>query len=188
MTEKFKTKQEAVKAILQLLKDNKEDFTLLYEEVGMAYDQPDGGGLMAKTVFTKGDDIKIEGVASKEFTLDSLTRLYKEIGIESMQKKHGDFKRRYLVMRSNLNEELVSMANNETFKFSGSECPRMYFDNDWREICYVQVPASPKFAVRVGWHDDRCSGKGTNAFANLSNCPMETEVELFEIICRKICK
>lgn len=184
-TEKFSTKGEAIDAILQVFRENDSDYIQLYEEVGMSLDRPEGGGIMAKFVFSKGKSLIFDSGYAVDYTLDSLVRLYKEIRSEFIQRRNGDFKRRYLYMRSDIDKAIKQMMPGGTLKLSGSECPRMYSEGAYREICQVDAPVDPKFAVKVGWHDDRCAGRGANFFTNLTNCPMETMVEIFEIICRK---
>ncbi|MBR0116445.1 MAG: hypothetical protein IJM04_04105 [Prevotella sp.] len=187
-TEKFTTKKEVIDAIIQTFEENGSDYCNLYEEVGMSLDRPEGGGIMAKFVFTKGKSLIFDSGYAVDYTLDSLVRLHKEIRSEFFQRKNGDFKRRYLFMRSDLDRALKQMMPGGALKLVGTECPRMFSEGAYREICQVDIPCDQKYAVKVGWHDDRCKGKGANFFTNLTNCPMETMVEIFEIICRKLNK
>ena len=185
MAEKFITKQEAIDGILALMRRYNMPFFKFYEEIGMAYDEPDGGGLMATCVTNNRGELEIENCKAGEFDLESLQRAYKEIGRMLFQATHGDFRRHYLNMRVGISNILKEMAPGQKVRLSGSECPRIRIADKWHDIILVDIPEDDKLALRVGWHSDSCTGKGVNSIMNLSNCPMETQVEIWEIICRR---
>ena len=80
------------------------------------------------------------------------------------------------------------MAHGVTFKFDETKAPRMYFDGAWRALIKVSVPTTSRFSTAVSWHDERCLGKGANASTGLGNCPVETQVKIYDLICQELLK
>lgn len=79
----------------------------------------------------------------------------------------------------------VQYSRNSKIKFSETEAPRFYFDGGWREIIHVGINFMSPNACQFGWHDDRCSNKGANAFVYSSQISVDLLLEIYELIISK---
>lgn len=122
------------------------------------------------------------------FTLSSITNVYIEVRKTLFERANGDFVNKLRNLRNGLMVEIQKMAAGKTFKFDDTKSPRMYYDGGWRSIIKVSVPVDDKYSTIVEWHDERCSVKGGNAKTGLGNCPTETQVEVYDLICQEILK
>lgn len=67
-------------------------------------------------------------------------------------------------------------------KFTETQAPRFYFDGGWRDITQLSIEFFSNASVTFGWHDDRCSGKGANAFVSSAQISTEILLQFHELI------
>lgn len=133
-------------------------------------------------------EVSFEGKSAMIFTLESVTNVFVEVRKVLFEMEHGDFVRKHKELCQSLMEEIYKMAHGVTFKFDETRAPRMYFDGAWRSLIKVSVPTTSRFSTAVSWHDERCLGKGANASTGLGNCPVETQVKIYDLICQELLK
>lgn len=45
-----------------------------------------------------------------------------------------------------------------------TQAPRFYYDGVWKEVVQLSIEFMSNKSVSFGWHDERCAGKGVNAY------------------------
>lgn len=76
----------------------------------------------------------------------------------------------------------VQNTKNGRIKFSDTEAPRLYFDGGWRAIIVVKQDFMDATNCAFGWHDDRCSQKGANAFVFSTQLSVDLLLQVYELI------
>lgn len=76
----------------------------------------------------------------------------------------------------------VQSKKNLKIKFTETEAPRFYFDGGWRDIIQLSIGFMNTKSVAFGWHDERCSGKGANAFVYSAQISTELLIQFHELI------
>lgn len=76
----------------------------------------------------------------------------------------------------------IQKRKNMKIKFTETECPRFYFDGGWRDIIQLSIEFFSNSSVSFGWHDERCKGKGANAFVSSAQISTEILLQFHELI------
>ena len=76
----------------------------------------------------------------------------------------------------------IQKRKNLKIKFTETQAPRFYFDGGWRDITQLSIEFFSNASVTFGWHDDRCSGKGANAFVSSAQISTEILLQFHELI------
>ncbi|PNP96442.1 hypothetical protein BFS16_00725 [Hoylesella timonensis] len=190
MKKMFENKEQAIDALSKLLAQNNAQSIKLMNSV-VCHVEDKETSIDVSKVEMNMPNIKntfFVNLTSKIFTLPSITNVYLEVRKTLYEHAHGDFQNKLIAMRKDLMTELWTVAAGKTFKFDDTKSPRFYFDREWRSVIKVDVPANKKYSPIVWWHDDRCTQKGANASMGLGNCPLETQIEIFDLICQEIIK
>lgn len=182
------TKQEAIKAITKLFEDKGIDVLELRGSASMVYEDCNVG-ICVYHVSYLNDELSIDGVKLQKFTKYSIQCLYETCKSAIFMKVNGDYTRKFLELGESLRKSIKRMAGDQKFKLTKYEAPMMYYNEGWCSIIELQsFDEDSRLSPVVGWHDETCTNKGANVRIGLGNCPMEVQVELFEILCRKLNK
>ena len=76
----------------------------------------------------------------------------------------------------------VQNTKNMKVKFTETQAPRFYYDGAWREVIQLSVEFMSNQSVAFGWHDERCSGKGVNAFVYSAQMSTEMLLQFHELL------
>lgn len=76
----------------------------------------------------------------------------------------------------------IQKRKNLKIKFTETQAPRFYFDGGWRDITQLSIEFFSNESVTFGWHDDRCSRKGANAFVSSAQISTEILLQFHELI------
>ena len=76
----------------------------------------------------------------------------------------------------------IQKRKNLKIKFTETQAPRFYFDGGWRDITQLSIEYFSNASVTFGWHDNRCSGKGANAFVSSAQISTEILLQFHELI------
>ena len=76
----------------------------------------------------------------------------------------------------------VQNSKNMKIKFSETQAPRFYFDGAWREITQLSIEFMSNKSVSFGWHDERCAGKGVNAYVYSAQVSTEMLLQFHELV------
>ena len=76
----------------------------------------------------------------------------------------------------------IQKRKNLKIKFTETQAPRFYFDGGWRDITQLSIEFFSNASVTFGWHDNRCSGKGANAFVSSAQISTEILLQFHELI------
>lgn len=71
---------------------------------------------------------------------------------------------------------------NMKIKFAETEAPRFYYDGGWRDITQLSIGLISPESISFGWHDERCSNKGANAFVYSAQISTEILILFHELI------
>lgn len=99
--------------------------------------------------------------------------------------KNTIFRERVDAIRKELLADIymaVQNSKNMKIKFTESQAPRFYHDGAWREITQISIEFMSNQTVSFGWHDERCSGKGANAFVYSAAVSTEILLQCHELI------
>ena len=190
MKKMFETKEQAIDALSNLLAQSKAQSVKLINSV-VCHIEDKETSIDVTKVEVNMPNIKntfFINLTSKIFTLPSIMNVYLEVRKTLYEDAHGGFQNKLIAMRKDLMTELWTIAAGKTFRFDDTKSPRFYFDREWRSVIKVDVPADKKYSPIVWWHDNRCSEKGANASTGLGNCPLETQVNIYDLICQELLK
>ena len=76
----------------------------------------------------------------------------------------------------------VQHSKNMKIKFTETQAPRLYFDGAWREITQLSIEFMSNKSVSFGWHDERCAGKGVNAYVYSAQISTEMLLQFHELV------
>lgn len=79
----------------------------------------------------------------------------------------------------------VQSTKSMKITFSETEAPRFYFDGGWRDIIQLRVDVMSPSSMSFGWHDERCTSNGANAFVYSAQISTEILVQFHELIYSK---
>lgn len=79
----------------------------------------------------------------------------------------------------------VQNTKNMKIKFTETQAPRFYYDGGWRDIIQLSAGAVFDHSVMFGWHDERCSVKGANAFVPSAQISTDMLLQFHELVCSK---
>lgn len=99
--------------------------------------------------------------------------------------KNTIFKGRVDAIRKELLADIYMAVQNSKsmkIKFTETQAPRFYYDGAWREITQISIEFMSNQTVSFGWHDERCSGKGANAFVYSAAVSTETLLQCHGLI------
>lgn len=74
---------------------------------------------------------------------------------------------------------------NMKIKFTETEAPRFYYDGGWRDIIQLSIGFMSPESILFGWHDERCSNKGANAFVYSAQISTEILIQFHELVYNK---
>ena len=67
-------------------------------------------------------------------------------------------------------------------KFTETQAPRFYYDGAWREVVQLSIEFMSNKSVSFGWHDERCAGKGVNAYVYSAQISTEMLLQFHELV------
>lgn len=76
----------------------------------------------------------------------------------------------------------VQNSKNMKIKFTETQAPRFYYDGAWREIIQLSIEFMSNNSVSFGWHDERCTGKGVNAYVYSAQISTEMLLQFHELV------
>ncbi len=76
----------------------------------------------------------------------------------------------------------VQNSKNMKIKFTETQAPRFYYDGAWREIVQLSIEFMSNKSVSFGWHDERCAGKGVNAYVYSAQISTEMLLQFHELV------
>ncbi len=102
-----------------------------------------------------------------------------------MTSKTSLFQERLAALRKEILEDLfkaLQKRKNMKIKFAETEAPRFYYDGGWRDITQLSIGLISPESISFGWHDERCSNKGANAFVYSAQISTEILIQFHELI------
>lgn len=76
----------------------------------------------------------------------------------------------------------VQNSKNMKIKFTETQAPRFYYDGAWREVVQLSIEFMSNKSVSFGWHDERCAGKGVNAYVYSAQISTEMLLQFHELV------
>lgn len=76
----------------------------------------------------------------------------------------------------------VQNSKNMKIKFTETQAPRFYYDGAWREVFQLSIEFMSNKSVSFGWHDERCAGKGVNAYVYSAQISTEMLLQFHELV------
>lgn len=76
----------------------------------------------------------------------------------------------------------VQNSKNMKIKFTETQAPRFYYDGAWREIVQLSIEFMSNNSVSFGWRDERCAGKGVNAYVYSAQISTEMLLQFHELV------
>ena len=76
----------------------------------------------------------------------------------------------------------VQNSKNMKIKFTETQAPRFYYDGAWREVVQLSIEFMSNKSVSFGWHDERCAGKGVNAYVYSAEISTEMLLQFHELV------
>lgn len=102
-----------------------------------------------------------------------------------MTSKTSLFQERLAALRKEILDDIfktLQERKNMKMKFTETEAPRFYFDGGWRDIIQLRIDFMSPESIAFGWHDERCSDKGANAFVYSAQISTEILIQFHGLI------
>lgn len=116
-----------------------------------------------------------------------IAKIYKASVLSNVMVENGNLIPKLKDLKACTIRTISAMGNpGQTYKFTDSEAAIIYSRGKWRKIMEVTLPVLPKYSPMVKWRDEDCSQRGANSAMGIGNLPLDTIIEIYELICKKI--
>ena len=123
----------------------------------------------------------------KDLHPSDIAKIYKASVLSNVMAENGNLIPKLNELKAYTMRTISNMGNpGQAYKFTDSEAAIIYSRGKWRKIMEVTLPVSPKYSPMVKWHDEDCSQRGANSAMGIGNLPLDTIIEIYELICKKI--
>ena len=123
----------------------------------------------------------------KDLHPSDIVKIYKASVLSNVMAENGNLIPKLNELKAYTMRTISNMGNpGQAYKFTDSEAAIIYSRGKWRKIMEVTLPVSPKYSPMVKWHDEDCSQRGANSAMGIGNLPLDTIIEIYKLICKKI--